>query len=175
MLTQNFTQGILDYNKNVAKMSCSILGSFSDQAAKTSGQILEMTPNIPEEGKKVVDIFFKENQKGLTNLRKCVETSLDIDWTSHEAVGNGLEVMESFYNSTINQTTAIQNEAKQLFKKTSDQLPNEAKPIVECLNESFNSNFQIFQNFVTKNFALAQKVMADVVDVAPKAASKAAK
>ena len=167
MQKQNFTQGIVDFNKNAVEMSCDVLSTFSDQAAKSADQILEITPNVPEEGKKVVDLFFKENQKGLTNLRKCVETGLDIDWTSQEAPVKGLEAMESFYNSAFSQASAMQ-------KKTSEQLPKEAKPMVDFWNEGLNSNFQFFQNFVTKNFELAKKFMADVAAEAPKAAVKAA-
>lgn len=174
MQNQNFAQGIMDFNKSAVKMSCDVLSTFSDQAAKTADQILEMTPNVPEEGKKVVDLFFKENQKGLTTLRKCVETSLDVDWSSQEAPIKGLEAMESFYNSAFSQASAIQKETKELSKKTSEQLPKEAKPMVDCWNEALNSNFQIFQNFVTKNFELSKKVMADVAPEAPKTAAKAA-
>jgi hypothetical protein len=174
MQKQNFAQDILDFNKNAVKMSCDVISTFSAQAAKTADQILEMTPNVPEEGKKVVDLFFKENQKGLSNLRKCVETGLDVDWTSQEAPVKGIEAMESLYNSAFSQASAIQKETKELFKKTSEQLPKEAKPMVDFWNEALNSNVQIFQSFVTRNFELAKKVMADVAAEAPKAAAKTA-
>ncbi len=174
MQKQNFAQEILDFNKNAVKMSCDILSNFSDQAAKTADQILETTPNLPEEGKKVVDSFFKENQKGLTNLKKCVETGLDVDWTSQDGPVKGLEAMESFYSNAFSQAGVMQKEAKEIFKKASEQLPKEAKPMVDFWNEALNSNVEIFQSFVTKNFELAKKVMTDVAAEAPKAAPKAA-
>ncbi len=175
MQKQNFAKEIVDFNKNAVKMGYEALSTFSAQAAKTADQILEMTPNVPEEGKKVVDLFFKENQKGLTSLKKCVETGLEVDWTTQEAPVKGIEAMETLYNSAVGQATAIQKETKELFKKTSEQLPKEAKPVVDFWNEALNSNVQIFQGFVTKNFELAKKVMADVTVEAPKAAKAAAK
>ena len=174
MQDQKIAQEILDFNKNAVKMSFDALSSFSDQTVKATDQLLEAIPNVPEEGKKVVDLFFKENQKGLTTLRKCMETSQDVDWTSQEAPVKGIEAMESFYNSAFSQASAIQKETKELFKKTSEQLPKEAKPVVDFWNQALNSNFQIFQSFVTKNFEMAKKVMADVPAEAPKAAAKAA-
>lgn len=169
MKKQDFAQDILDFNKNAVKMSSDALSTFSDQAAKTADQIMENTPNVPEEGKKVVDLYFKENQKGLTSLRKCVETSQEIDWTSQEAPIKGIEAMESFYNNAFSQASAIQKETEELLKKTSEQLPKEAKPVVDFWNDALNSNFQIFQGFVTKNFEMAKKVLADVSAEAPKA------
>ncbi len=174
MQNQKIAQEILDFNKNAVKMSCDALSSFSDQTAKATDQLLGAVPNVPEEGKKVVDLFFKKNQKGLNTLRKCVETSQDVDWTSQEAPVKGIEAMESFYNSAFSQSSAIQKEANELFKKTSEQLPQEVKPVVEFWNQALNSNFQIFQGFVTKNFEMAKKIMADVPAEAPKAATKAA-
>jgi len=174
MKNQEFSQDILDFNKNAVKMGCDVLTNFSDQAAKTAGQILEITPNVPEEGKKVVDLFFKENQKGLANLKKYVDTGLEIDWSSQEAPVKGVEALESYFNSACSQASSIQKETKDLLKKTAEQLPKEAKPVVNFWTEALNSNFQIFQSFVNKNFELAKKVLAEVTPEAPKAAPKAA-
>lgn len=173
MQNQKITQDILDFNKNAVKMSFDALSSFTDQTAKAADQLLGTVPNIPEEGKKAVEIFFKENQKGLTSLKNSVEAGLEINWTAKEAPGKGIEAMENFYNSAFSQAGVIQKEAKELFKKTSAQLPKEAKPVVDFWNNALNSNFQIFQSIVTKNFELAKKVLADVSVEAPKAAANA--
>jgi hypothetical protein len=52
-------------------------------------------------------------------------------------------------------------------------LPKEAKPVVDFWTETLNSNYQIFQSLVTKNFELAKKVMGDLAAEAPKTDSKA--
>jgi len=174
MQKQNGTQEILDYNKNAVKMGFEVLSTVSTQAAKTADQILGATPNVPEEGKKVVDLLFKENQKGLANQKKCVETGLEIDWTSQNAPVKGLEALESLCNSAFSQADAIQKETKELFKKATDLLPKEVQPVVDFWNEARTSNSQIFQNFVSKNFELVKKVMADLAAAAPKAEAKAA-
>ena len=175
MQNEKIAQDILDFNKNAVKTSFEALNSFSDQTAKAADQLMGAVPNVPEEGKKAVGTFFKENQKGLTNLKKSVEAGLEIDLTSKDAPVKGIEVMESFYNSAFGQASAIQKEAVELFAKTSEQLPKEVKPVVEFWNQALNSNVQIFQGLVTKNFEFAKKVLADVAVAAPKAAKAAAK
>jgi hypothetical protein len=101
-----------------------------------------------------------------------VEAGLEIDWTSKEAPAKGLEAVESFYSSACSQAGEIQKETEELLKKTSDQLPKEAQPVVEFWNQALNSNFQIFQGFVTQNFEFAKKVLSDVSAEAPKTAAK---
>ncbi len=175
MQNEKIAQDILDFNKNAVKTSFEALSSFSDQTAKAADQLMGAVPNVPEEGKKAVGTFFKENQKGLTNLQKSVEAGLEIDLTSKDAPVKGIEVMESFYNSAFTQASAIQKDAVELFTKTSEQLPKEVKPVVEFWNQALNSNVQIFQGLVTKNFEFAKKVLADVAVEAPKATKAAAK
>jgi uncharacterized protein YukE len=172
MPKQNVAQEILDFNKNAVKESFEALSTISNQAAKTANQILGATTNVPEEAKKAVDLFFKENQKGLSNQRKFVETGLEIDWTSPNASVKGLEAIETLYNSAFTQVGALQNETNELLKKATEQLPKEAKPVVDFWNGTLNSNYQSFQNFVTQNFALARKVMGDLAAEAPKATTK---
>jgi hypothetical protein len=174
MSKQNGTQELVDFNKNAVKAGFEVISSVSTQAATAADQILGATPNVPEEGKKVVDLLFKENQKGLENQKKYVETGLEIDWTSQNAPVKSLEALENLSKSAFSQTGAIQKETRELLKKTTDLLPKEAQPVVDFWNEAFNSNFQIFQNFVTKNFELAKKVVADLAAAAPKLEAKAA-
>jgi hypothetical protein len=176
MSNEKITQDILDFNKNAIKMSFDALSSFTEQSAKAADQILGTVTNLPEEGKKAVDLFFKENQKGLASLKSSVDAGLDINWTEQEAPLKSLEAMEDFYSNAFTQAGSIQKETKALFKKTTDQLPKEAKPVVDFWTDAFNSNFQNFQSIVTKNFELAKKVLKDVAVDAPKsAAAKASK
>ena len=175
MQNEKIAQDILDFNKNAVKTSFETISSFSDQTAKATDQLMGAVPNVPEEGKKAVGTFFKENQKGLTNLQNAVEAGLEIDLTSKDAPVKGIDVMESFYNSAFSQASAIQKESVALFTKTSDQLPKEVKPVVEFWSQALNSNVEIFQGLVTKNFEFAKKVLADVAVAAPKAAKAAAK
>jgi uncharacterized protein YukE len=175
MTKQNVAQEILDFNKKTVKESFEALSSISSQAAKTANQILDATTNVPEEGKKVVDLFFKENEKGLSSQKKFVETGLEIDWTSPNASVKGLEAIESLYNSAFNQVDALQKETNELLKKATEQLPKEAKPVVDFWNGTLNSNYQGFQNLVTQNFALARKVMGELAADAPKAEKKTSK
>ncbi|MDD2898583.1 MAG: hypothetical protein PHI31_07695 [Desulfuromonadaceae bacterium] len=174
MSKQNVAQEILDFNKNAVKESFEALNTISNQAAKAANQILDATPNVPEEGKKAVNMFFKENEKGLSSQRKFVESGLEIDWTSPNASAKGLEAIETLYNSAFSQVDSLQKETSELLKKATEQLPKEAKPVVDFWNGTLNSNYQSFQNFVTQNFALARKVMGDLAAEAPKADKKAA-
>ena len=175
MQNEKLAQDILDFNKNAVKTSFDAISSLTDQTAKAADQLLGAVPNVPEEGKKAVGTFFKENQKGLTTLQKNVEAGLEIDLTSKDAPVKGIEVMESFYNSAFSQASAIQKEAVATFTKSTEQLPKEVKPVVEFWNQALNSNVEIFQGLVTKNFEFAKKVMADVAVAAPKATKAAAK
>ena len=172
MDNKKINQDILDFNKNAVKMSFEALSSCSDQTAKAADQLLGALPNVPEEAKKAVGIFIKENQKAQSNLRNCVEAGLEIDWNSKEAPAKGLEAVESFYSSACSQAGEIQKETKELLKKTSDQLPKEAQPVVEFWNQALNSNFQIFQGVVTQNFEFAKKVLSDASAETPKTAAK---
>jgi hypothetical protein len=173
MPKQNVAQEILDFNKNAVKDGFEALNTSSNQAAKAANQILGSTPNVPEEVKKVVDLFFKENQKGLSSQRKFVESGLEIDWTSPNAPVKGLEAIEDLYNSACSQVGDMQKETNELLKKATEQLPKEAKPVVDFWNATLNSNYQIFQSFVSKNFELARKVIGDLAADAPKAGAKA--
>ena len=175
MQNEKTTQEVLDFNKNAVKMSFDALNTFSDQTAKAADQLLGSVPNVPEESKKAVDTFFKENQKGLTTLKNSVEAGLEIDWTSKEAPVKGLEAMESYYNSAVSQACAMQEETKAVFNKASEQLPKEVKPVVEFWNQALNSNFSSFQGFVSQNFEMAKKVLGAVSVEAPKAAKAASK
>ena len=170
MQNEKIIQDIIDFNKNTVKMSFEALGTFYDQTAKAADHLLGAAPYIPEEGKKAFNLFIKENQKVQANVKKFVETSIEIDWTDKDAPVKGLEAMETLYNSAFNQSSAIQKETKDLLKKTTEQLPKEAKPVVDFWNEALNSNFQIFQSFMTKNFDFAKKGLKDVAAEAPKAA-----
>jgi hypothetical protein len=172
MKNQKLAQEILDFNKNAVKLSFEALGTFFDQTAKAADQLLEATPNVPDEGKKAFSLFIKENQKVQANLKNLVEANLEIDWTAKDAPVKGLEAMQSFYTSALSQSSAIQKETKDLLKKTTDQLPKEAKPVVDFWNETLNNNFQIFQSLMNKNFEVAKKVLADVSAEAPKASAK---
>jgi uncharacterized protein YukE len=174
MTSQKMTQDILDFNKNAVKMSFDALSSFSDQTAKAADQLLGNVPNLPAEGKKAVDSFFKENQKGLNSLRKSVEDGLAIDWSAKDAPVKGIEAMESFCSKAFAQAGEAQEQANTLLKKTTEQLPKEVLPVVEFWNQALNSNFQTFQSIVSKNFEMTKKVLADTAAEAPKAA-KAAK
>jgi hypothetical protein len=170
MLNQKITQDILDFNKNAVKSSFEALSSFSDQTAKAADQVMGTIPNVPEEGKKAVDSFFKENQKGLNSLKKSLEAGLAIDWTAKDAPVKGIEAMEAFYNSAFTQAGQAQEQANSLLKKSTEQLPKEVLPVVEFWNQALNSNFQTFQGIVTKNFELAKKVLSSDSADAPKAA-----
>lgn len=172
MQNEKIAQEILNFNKNAVKMSFDALSTFCEQTAKAADQFLGATPNVPEEAKKAFGIFIKESQKVQANLKSCVETSLNIDWTAKDAPVKGLEAMESFYSSAFSQSNAVQKETKDLLKKTTESLPKEAKPVVDFWNEAINNNFQIFQSFMTNNFDVAKKVLKDVSAEAPKAASK---
>jgi hypothetical protein len=171
MKNEKIIQDIVDFNKNAVKMSFEALGTFYDQTAKAADHFLGATPYVPEEGKKAFNLFIKENQKVQANVKKFVETSIEIDWTSKDAPAKGLEAMETLYNSAFSQSSAIQKETKELLKKTTEQLPKEAKPVVDFWNEALNSNFQIFQSFMTKNFDFAKEGLKNVAAEAPKAAS----
>jgi len=173
MKKQDVAQEILNFNKTAVKEGFEALSTMSNQAAKAANQILGATPNVPEEGKKAVDLFFKENQKCLSTQRKFVETGLEIDWSNPNAPAKGLEAIESLCDSAFSQVGAMQKETKELLKKATEMLPKEAKPVVDFWTETLNSNYQIFQSLVTKNFELAKKVMGDLAAEAPKTDSKA--
>lgn len=175
MQNEKITQNILDFNKNAVKMSFEALNSFSDQTAKAADQLMGSIPNVPEEGKKAVNSFFKENQKGLNSLKKSVDAGFEIDWTAKDASMKGIDAMETFYNSAFSQAGDVQEQATVLFKKTTEQLPKEVLPVVEFWNQALNSNFMTFQSIVSKNFELAKQVLnADSAD-APKSAKAATK
>jgi hypothetical protein len=172
MQNQKINQDILDFNKNAVKMSFDALNTFSDQTAKAADQLMGTIPNVPEEGKKAVNSFFKENQKGLNSLKKSVDAGLTIDWTAKGASVKGIDAMETFYNSAFTQAGQVQEQTTALFKKTTEQLPKEVMPVVEFWNQALNSNFETFQSIVTKNFELAKKVLTNDSVVAPKATTK---
>lgn len=175
METPNFNKEILAFNKNAVKMSFDALNAFSSQAAVAAEYLMGIAPYIPEEGKKAVGFSFKENQKGLANLKKYVESGMELDWTTKDAPVKSLDAIESFYKDAFSQAVEIKKEARILAEKATKQLPREAKSIVDFWSDSVNGGFEIFQNYMTKNFELAKKIMADVAVAAPATEQKAAK
>lgn len=175
METTNFSSETLAFNKNALKMSFDALSAFSGQAAVAADAVLAANPSVPEEGKKIVSTYFKENQKGLDNLKKQIEGGLELDWTAKDAPVKSLEAAESFYKNAFSQAAVINKETNKLVEKATAQLPKEAKNLVDFWSESFNNSFEMFQNYVNKNFEYAKKVTTDAFVVAPAFASKASK
>lgn len=175
METPNFSKEILAFNKNAIKMGFDALNTFSGQAAVATDSFLGATPSVPEEGKKVVSIYFKESQKGLASLKKHLESGLELDLTAKDAPVKSLEAMESFCKDAFGQAVEIKKETKALVENATKQLPKEAKILVEFWSESFSSGFEFFQSYVNKNFALAKKSIADASACAPAAEQKTTK
>ena len=172
METPNFNKEILSFNKSAIKTSIDALTAFSDQAAVATDFLLGSIPSVPEEGKKAVTNYFKEGKKGLECLKKQVETSLELDWTTKDAPVKTLETMETFCKDALGQAVEIRKETKALVEKATKQLPKEVKPLVDFWNESVNNSFDFCQSYLNKNFELAKKVMADVSAIVPAAHSK---
>ena len=162
MVTQDFAKQIVDFNKNAVKISFDTVNTFSGQAAKLTDSLFGIVPNVPAEGKKAVDAFFKEQQKGLSSLQKYVESNLDLDWTTAEASTKSLEALEQFCKDAFTPAGDIKKETRGLIEKATEQLPQEAKPLVELWNDAINNGFEDFQNNVTKSFELSKKILADV-------------
>lgn len=169
----NFNKEILNFNKNAVRLGFDALSAYSGQAAVMADYVLGIAPPVPEEGKKAVGIYFKESQKGLANLKKYVESSLELNWSAKDALEKNLEAMETFCKDTFSQASEIKKEAKVLVEKATKQLPKEAKSIVDFWADSVNGGFEFFQSNVNKNFELAKKVMADVSASAPTGEQKA--
>jgi hypothetical protein len=171
----NFSKESLAFNKSAIKMGFDALSAFTGQAAVASDILLAANPVVPEEGKKVVSILFKESQKSLDSLKTQVEKSMELDWTAKNAPVKNLEVMESFCKEAFSQAEEIRKETKPLVEKATKPLPKEAKSIVDSWNESVTNGFEFFQSCVQKNFEMAKKAMTDVSVFAPVAEAKAAK
>ncbi|MEI6213120.1 MAG: hypothetical protein WCP10_03355 [Desulfuromonadales bacterium] len=175
METTNFSKKNLAFNKSALSTGFDALNALSDQAVAATDAILTAVPSVPEEGKKAVNTYVKESQKALINLKKHLETGLEIDLTAKDAPVKSLEALENFSKDAFSQAAVFNKETKTLIETATKQLPKEAKAIINFWNESFSFGFESFQGYVNNNFALAKKVAADVFVVAPVAPSKAAK
>lgn len=175
METPNFNKETLAFNKNAIKTSFDALSTLSGQAEVATDALLGAIPSVPEEGKKAVNIYFRESQKSLANLKTHVEKSLEFDWTAKNAPLKSLEAIETFYKDAFSQADDIKKETKALIEKATKQLPKEAKAIVDFWSESVNNGFEFYQTYVSKNFELAKKVMTNVSAVTPAAEPKATK
>ena len=175
MENSNFNKEILGFSKHAVKMSFDALGAFSGQAAAATDNLLGSTPNLPDEGKKAASMYFKESQKVLANLKKYVDSSLELNWTAKDAPIKNLEALETFYNDTFGQAIEIRKEATALVEKGTKQLPKEAKTFVDFWVDSVNGGFEFFQSCVTKDFEFAKKALSGVIVSAPTAEPKAHK
>ncbi|MEI6205823.1 MAG: hypothetical protein WCP20_03460 [Desulfuromonadales bacterium] len=176
METTNFSKETVTFSKNAVKTGFDTLSTFSDQAVAMSDFFLTASPSVSEEGKKAIGIYCKESQKSLVNLKKHLESGLDLDWSAKDAPVKNLEVLESFYNAAFSQATGIKKETKTLVDNAAKQLPKEAKSIVDFWFDSFNYGFESFQSVVNKNFELARKIVTtDASVIAPSVQPKAAK
>lgn len=162
MQTSNFYGNVMDVYKTAVKTGFEALSTFTAQSEAFSGKLIEAIPSFPEEGKKFTSLYFGESQKGLTLLKKCVETNLEIDWTSKDATLKSLEAMEAFSKGVFKEAASIQKEMKPLVEKATEQLPKEAKEVVEFSNKAVNSGAENLQENVTKGFEVAKKTLTDV-------------
>jgi hypothetical protein len=162
MEATNFNNNFSDFYKNAVKMSFDAISAFTDQSEALTGKLLETIPSFPEEGKKVVSLYFKESQKGLAIVRKSVDSNLELDWTSKDAPVKSLEAMEAFSKDVIKEATEIQKEMKPLVEKATEQLPKELKELVESSNNAVNSGSENLQDSVTKGFETVKKTLVDV-------------
>lgn len=170
MQTVNVNGYVLDFYKNAVKTSFDALSTFTSQSAAFTETFLGNIPAFPEEGKKVVSIYFKESQKGLALAKKAVESNLELDWTSSDAPVKSLETLEAFSKDIFKEAAVIQKELKPLVEKATEQLPKEAKDLVGFSNEMVNSGSEVFQDSVTKSFESAKKTLGDVSATVKKAA-----
>jgi hypothetical protein len=159
MEAKEFTKQIVDFNKNAAKISFDTISAFSSQAAKLTNSLIDIVPNVPEEVKKTTDMVFKEQQKALTNLEGYVQGQLDIDWTSDEAPSKSIDVLQKFSSQAFAQAETIKKESKQMADKATEQLPEEAKPLVTIWNDAINNGFSLFQDSLNKSFDLSKELL----------------
>ena len=171
MEAKEFTKQIVDFNKNAAKISFDTISAFSGQAAKLTNSLIDIVPNVPEEVKKANDMVFKEQQKALNNLEGYVQGQLDIDWTSEDAPLKSIDVLQKFSTQAFAQAENIKKESKQLTDKATEQLPEEAKPLVTIWNDAINSGFSLFQDSLNKSYELSKELLTK--EAAAKADAKA--
>ena len=171
----DFGKEALSFNKTAFNMGFEALSTISSQAEVASDFLLSAIPSVPEEGKSVVNMYFRENKKGLANLKKHVEDCLDIDWTATDAPAKNLEAVEYIFKGAFNQIADINNESKELIEKSTTQLSSEAKSQFGVWNESFNSCMDFYKSCMSINFEVAKTFMTSMPDVASMAVPKAAK
>jgi hypothetical protein len=175
METAKINAETLAFSKNALNVSFDALNAISDQAVVATDLLLAAAPAVPEEGKKVVSLYFKESQKALVNLKKHLEGGLELDLTAKDAPVKSLEALESFYNDAFSQAANIKKEAKSLVDNAAKQLPKEAKSVIAFWNDAFTFGFDSFQNYVNTNFEVAKKVTSEVSVSNQAAKQKAAK
>lgn len=175
MEAKEFTKQIVDFNKSAAKISFDTISAFSGQTAKLTNSLIDIVPNVPEEVKKTTDLVFKEQQKALNNLQDYVQGQLDIDWTSEDAPAKSIDVLQKFNTQAFAQAESIKKESKQLTDKATEQLPEEAKPLVGIWNDAINNGFSLFQDSLNKSFELSRELLAKNVAAKSDAKAKAAK
>lgn len=159
MESKEFTKQIVDFNKTAAKISFDTISAFSGQAAKLTNSLIDVVPNVPEEVKKTSDLVFKEQQKALNNLQDYVQGQFDIDWTSEEAPSKSIEALQKFSSQAFAQAETIKKESMKLTDKATEQLPEEAKPLVNIWNDAINSGFSLFQDSLNKSFDLSKELL----------------
>lgn len=159
MEAHDFAKQIVDFNKNAAKIGFDTISAFSGQAAKLTDSLIGIVPNVPEEGEKAADLLFKEQQKALTKLQVYFEEQLDVDWTGQDAPAKSIEALEGFCKQVFNQSDVIKNESKTLVDKATEQLPEEAKPLVTLWSDAITNGFSLFQDSISKSLELSKQLL----------------
>ena len=159
MDAKDFAKQIVGFNKNAAKIGFDTINAFSGQAAKLTDSLIGIVPNVPEEGKKATDLLFREQQKSLNNLQDYVDGQLDMDWTSQDAPAKSIEALEQFSKQAYAQVDDIKKQSNQLAGKATEQLPKEAKPLVDFWTDAINSGFSLFQDSLNKSFELSKELL----------------
>jgi gas vesicle protein len=145
MDNKKMVKQMIDLHKTSFKNSFSTMVMLQNQAEKLMKTLVDHTPGISDEGKKVIDQWTDAYKKGIDDLKKAIDDGYDkIEaFFDSNAMVMLQDQTEKMFNAFLNQ----QNWMPQDLKKTMEELTAMYKKGCEDFKKNLDENIRRMENF----------------------------
>ena len=129
---------MIDLHKTSFKNSFSTMALLQKQAEKLMKTLVDHTPGISDEGKKVIDQWTEAYKKGFEDLNKAID--------------EGYDKVEEFFNSAA--MVMLQDQTEKMFDAFLNQknwMPQDLKKTMEELTTTYTEGCDDFKKHLDEN------------------------
>lgn len=138
---------IIDLHKSSLKNGFSTMALLQNQAEKLMKTLVDHTPGINDEGRKVIDQWTDAYKKGIDDLKKAIEDGYDKveEYLNSSAMAMFQEQTERMFDAFLNQKTWMPVD----LKKTMEELNATYMKGCDEFKKNLDENIKRMENFYT--------------------------